>query len=1138
MLSFSRFALLTKSHVYDFLKTYDVSVPLRRASIIADFQKFKLPYAVAILIIPYLKYLCTTRIIALLGENLWRRSTIPYVKQLIKNMKQLGSGEMQDVWLELCFLNKYLTKVDRSSVYKDLSFESKAFLQTIIHKLYKTNTERFIDAYKEFSPEISTIERLRQLINSYYRRFTTAYTLSVAGLWLLALLWIQNLFNSYLYTIALSPLLFLSAYEFTNTILRRFVPARVTLSSNSRNYQATAHVAACIPFIVSQLQDLTRVKKEIQALRLANSSYPHVKYFVLVDFIDSFELDNAVYEQAQQIFKTICDELNAQYTQEEFFYFIRKSIYSERQQRYMGWERKRGKLVEFIKFLYHEETKSEILTNYSLDIPFKYIFTIDEGSEVSREIIQELLLRAENPANQPVIDEQTGSITQGFGVFQPKLSSKQDYNRTYFQKYFNRFEKYHTYTTSEDVTFSLWGDYYFQGKGLLNIEAYKTLCIDKFPDDVLLSHDLIEGNYLHVAYVDDCTIFESYPRGLTSYLQRVNRWMRGDINTILWLVPLLRKLSIDFGNNRVNMVTRFRILINILSIFKMPLILFAPLLLQTPFLGFFLAWMITQTTWFFELIREVINFMFKGHTFKFKLYLFRRRIDYWRIYEFFLIPFGAANAIHALLSSLNRLFITKKHTLTWVTSRRAEILAQDRPSRRFILMTGSMLLVIAFLNIVYGLFASLLVLASLVLSGFLSRQFTTKIPVETADQRYLRKIAKLTWNFFAKQVNKNTNYLPPDNITKEKVSGYTSITNIGFYFLSLICAHKLGIIKEVVFWRYFNKSFTTLTKLPMYRGHFYNWYNTKTLKVYPPHFLSSVDSGNFFGCMVCVRQYVAKLKKGTSYLYAIDKMLDEMKFEFFFNKYDQISIGYYTKKQLLSKENYDHFPSESRLAVYIAVARERVSHQAWGKMLRLFNANGALLSWGGTVFEYTLPHLFLKTYPLALNEYSFVHLLVENLRFGRSNGIPWGLSESLYLDEVTKTYEYKPIGISTLARDPLQIENRTAAPYATSLMLLIDVPRAVANFKALEELNMLTEYGFYEAVTFSKKRKATILKSHMSHHQGMLMSAVTNTLRPDFLVKLFNSYSTLGVVDYLLDEAVPDYPEITDERSRKFNFEE
>jgi cyclic beta-1,2-glucan synthetase len=148
------------------------------------------------------------------------------------------------------------------------------------------------------------------------------------------------------------------------------------------------------------------------------------------------------------------------------------------------------------------------------------------------------------------------------------------------------------------------------------------------------------------------------------------------------------------------------------------------------------------------------------------------------------------------------------------------------------------------------------------------------------------------------------------------------------------------------------------------------------------------------------------------------------------------------------------------------------------------------------------------------------------------------VSESLYVDELTKKYEYKPIGISTLSRDPLQIQRTTITPYATSLMCLIDSKKAIANLKALEALNSLTEYGFFESMTFSKASEHLEIDSFMSHHQGMIMASLTNVLMPDILVKLFNSYSTFETVDYLLDEDIPYYPEIINVKALKFSIDE
>jgi cyclic beta-1,2-glucan synthetase len=262
-----------------------------------------------------------------------------------------------------------------------------------------------------------------------------------------------------------------------------------------------------------------------------------------------------------------------------------------------------------------------------------------------------------------------------------------------------------------------------------------------------------------------------------------------------------------------------------------------------------------------------------------------------------------------------------------------------------------------------------------------------------------------------------------------------------------------------------------------------------------------------------------------------------MKFSVFFNKFDQLSIGYDVAKQKLSEDNYDHFASEARLAVYIAVATESLSETVWGNLLRPFNRDGALLSWGGTVFEYILPQIFLKTEEHSLASRSFVELLTKNLDFANKFHLPWGLSESLYVNVKTKAYEYKAIGISSLSRDPMQVQFTTVSPYATSLMSIVNLKKSIKNMKVLENLNMLTEYGFLEAITFSKDAEPLKIDSYMAHHQGMIIASLTNMLTNNMIVSLFNSYTTMETVEYLLDEDITEYPEITDEKLLKFSVE-
>ncbi len=1132
-------SLLEHNPVLTYLNRYPLNVLLRRSTLIADLKKFRLPSVVAVLIIPYLRFLVVLQIITILTQEQWTKATHSQVRILIKNLKFLSSGETNDIWLDFSYLNNYLIQVDKSDTYKNLSSKSQSSIQATIHKFYGIDTTKFLQAFKRFPKSMSLSEKIQYITQQLYKRYRLPYFLLFTALTTSCLLLIHYLFHSFLFTLLSLPLLLLSAYDMTNYFIQPFVPPRITLALNSKTTVPTTWVAATIPFIISSVRDIKKIGLELQQLKKANPHYTHVKYFALIDCADSLEFDEIKLTEMRAALESLCLLLNKDLPASQgnaYFYFLRKSRYSKKQQRYMGWERKRGKTVEFIKYLNNEVTDSTVYSNYTGDIPFKYLFTIDEGSHVSKDIIKELLLRAECLGNEPILNEQTNTVEQGYGIFQPSISSKQDFNKNLFQKTFNQFEKYHVYGVTEDVTFNIFGEYNYQGKGMIDIEMYRKVCVDRFPDDVLLSHDLIEGSYLRVAHVDECTIFESFPSGLNPYLQRSNRWMRGDMNTILWLLPLLTLFSVKLPHNSsINILAKFRILINLLNVVKAPLLVISPLFLGMPISGLFFNWLLSQFTWLFGLLKEIKYFLFQKQALAFKIQILSKKIDYWRLYEFLTIPLQATNALYAMIISFIRIFITHHNTLDWISSRNAEkgtkIISKDLGIKLFILIAS-----VSLIHLQYGIVLTIFSLIALGISYLLNKKYQTATKISATDAKYLQNIANLTWNFFDTYVTRQTHFLPPDNVTKGKPSKYTSITNIGFYFLSLVCAHKLGFITDKVFLRYFKRSFESLTKLPMYQGHFYNWYDVTTLKVAPPHFISSVDSGNFYGCMVCVRQYIKKLKIKDSHGREIDELLKNMKFTFFLNKFDQLSVGYYVKTKRRSRDNYDNFASEARLAVYIAIAMENVPESAWGNLLRPFNRNGTLLSWGGTVFEYTLPQLFLKTYRDSLGYKSFENLLASNLNFAHKFHLPWGLSESLYIDEITKTYEYKPIGIAELSRDPLQTQNTTIAPYATALMSLIDVKKVVANFVALENLNLLTEYGFVEAITFSKTAKPLMIDSHMSHHQGMLLAALTNVLTDNMFVTLFNSYATMETIDYILDERVPDYPDIADERAVKFSI--
>jgi cyclic beta-1,2-glucan synthetase len=320
--------------------------------------------------------------------------------------------------------------------------------------------------------------------------------------------------------------------------------------------------------------------------------------------------------------------------------------------------------------------------------------------------------------------------------------------------------------------------------------------------------------------------------------------------------------------------------------------------------------------------------------------------------------------------------------------------------------------------------------------------------------------------------------LPPDNyqeIPSPRLAHRTSPTNIGMGLLATLAAHDLGFIGTDELASRIDATLTTMEGLERYEGHLLNWYDTETLAPLPPAYVSTVDSGNLAGALMALAEGLRQAglcdlaRRAAAFA-------DGMSFRFLYEPQRQIlAIGYRLADAegpgRLDPSYYDLLASEARLASFIGIARGELPEKHWFHLGRLVTGIGGtptLLSWSGTLFEYLMPRLLIKSYPATLLDETCRMAVRRQMEYAAGRHVPWGISESAYnLVDRHDNYQYKAFGVPGLGLKRGLGDEIVVAPYATALAAMVDPRQATKNLRRLAAAGLTGRYGFYEAIDYT-----------------------------------------------------------------------
>ena len=900
-----------------------------------------------------------------------------------------------------------------------------------------------------------------------------------------------------------------------------------------------------IPTIVSSKEKIKTMFSTLETFYLMNKS--DNLYFTLLGDVKASDKEVEDYDkEISEYGEKISIELNKKYGKDLFYFVYRKRKWNDKENSYLGYERKRGALLQFNKILLKEMSDSEekkwfnvnTLHHHNLDI--KYVITLDSDTKLVLNTALNLIGAMAHPLNRPVLNKEGTKVISGYGIMQPRVSVDiEATNKSLYSQIFAGIGGFDTYSALiPDVYQDTFLEGSFVGKGIYDLKVFDQILDGVFPDNLILSHDLLEGNYLRCGYVSDIELVDDFPAKFLTDTSRHHRWARGDTQIISWLGNRVRNKKGDLIKNPINILGKFKILDNIVRIFYQPLLLVVLLLaVCCPkvnawwWVGFVVLAIAIPVIFFLKnkLIKEEShsktvyykNLVFGGRSLILKCYI-----------TLATIPFYTKLYLDAFFRTIYRLTVSHKNLLNWVTAEDAEkTLKSDLITyiKNFYFNIG-VSVVFIILGIIFKEVVAFIIALVFISAPFILYYVSLTIPDERVDLKEdededVKKLAYETWLYFKDNLRAEYFYLIPDNYQEnreEKLDMRTSPTAIGFSLVSIVSAYELEFIKKDEALELIEKVLDSVSKLEKWHGHLYNWYSIKTGKVINPRFVSTVDSGNFVSSLIVVREFLYKL--GDEKLVKLcDKLIRNTNFRKLYTKKHVFSIGYDDNEGKLSIYNYNKFASESRLTSYLAICLGDVSSKHWfslDKSLTTYKGRKGLISWSGTAFEYYMPLLFMKNYPNTLldESYKFSYLCQKDYVAGVSRKLPWGISESAYNElDNSLNYKYRAFATPYLKAKESSDNRIVLAPYA-SLMVMELFPRDVyKNILKFRELDMTGKYGLYEAYDYDNKG---VVEAFFAHHQGMILAGLTNYLKDGAIKNYFHHNVNIKTYDILLKEKV------------------
>ncbi|UCJ14783.1 cyclic beta 1-2 glucan synthetase [Pseudomonas sp. MM211] len=638
-----------------------------------------------------------------------------------------------------------------------------------------------------------------------------------------------------------------------------------------------ARTLVVVPTLIGSAQDVEELVEGIEVRFLANRD-ANLHFALLTDFMDApsevLDGDAALLLQASQAIEA----LNLKYPEPgapRFFLLHRPRRWNATERCWMGHERKRGKIAELNALLRgHGHERFSLIVGDIAALPsVNYVIALDTDTQLPRDVARQFLGAICHPLNQARFDPQQRRIVSGYAILQPRVGiSLPSIARSAYAQLFGSDAGVDPYTRAvSDVYQDLFGNGSFIGKGVYAVDAFEQALQGCFPDNRILSHDLIEGCYARSGLISDVQLYEEHPARYSADAKRRHRWIRGDWQLLPWLMPWTPKPGGGLENNRLTNLACWKIVDNLRRSLEpaafLCMLLWGWFASAEPLqwsLGVFLL-IIAQ-----PLISTLLELLHKAHDITLGQHLkvtFRGAAQHFSraLLTLVWLPFEAFSSLDAIGRTLWRMTISQRRLLQWNPSREVERSSRNDLPSLYRLMWVAPLLAIAVALLLVGKPVVLAIAAPFLLAWLLAPAIAYWLSRPTADmafapsleeQQFLRRLARKTWAFFDDHLGPADNWLPPDNIQERPTAvtaHRTSPTNMGMALLSHLAAYDFAYLSGGRLLARLDNALTSMSRLERHQRHFYNWYDTQTLQPLPPRYVSTVDSGNLAGLLLTLR---------------------------------------------------------------------------------------------------------------------------------------------------------------------------------------------------------------------------------------------------------------------------------------------
>lgn len=930
-----------------------------------------------------------------------------------------------------------------------------------------------------------------------------------------------------------------------------------------------------IPVIWSKPEEAEEMADRLELHYLASPD-PNMGFALLGDFTDASTEHEEADERITDAARRRIEALNRLYGNPDtgtgpFYLFQRVRKWNESEQVWMGWERKRGKLVEFVELLSgrNDTSCTCIVGDCSVITRYKYVITLDADTELPVGAAARMVATMHLPYNRARLNAGGTRVSEGYGVLQPRVGISYDsVSSSRLARLWSGNPGIDPYSFAmSDPYQDAFGQGIFTGKGIFDIAAFKQVLNDRIPENSVLSHDLLEGGFLRGGLLSDIEVIDGHPVTFQAYQQRLHRWVRGDWQLLCWIASRRHDRCGNLQPVDLSLLTRWQIIDNMRRSLVHPAVF---ILLTASMLISGAAGAVLMAAGLITLGLPLIRALLALRRFNRRPGLLLTAFLQ-SLVQLVSLPYQTVVMADAIARTLYRLAVSKRKLLEWTSS--AEV---DRRSRSASASAISGIWVGHALSVLFGAAALMFANGALRACGlaiavlWLLAPFAVRwlngaptIPYNGPSEiegRELEQLAAQMWAYYEDFAGESENWLPPDNVQLEPPNGIahrTSPTNIGLLLACTLAARDFCFIDTPGMLDRVERTIGTIEKMEKRFGHLYNWYDTQTLRPLPPLYVSTVDSGNFIAYLITLKQGILEWAKegsaksdGSKLLLRAEALAGRIESivagtdfrPLYDDRAELFTLGFHAALERRENILYDLLASEARQASFLAIAFGQVPVSHWFRLGRSMAKSGrhpTLLSWSGTMFEYLMPSLLMRTYRHSVWDATYRGAVKRQIEYAKQRGVPFGISESgYYAFDYQMNYQYRAFGVPGLGFQRGLENDLVLAPYAAIMALPIQLGDSLASLKRMEEMGARGKYGFYEAIDCTEQRMPEdksyiIVRSFMAHHIGMSLLTLSNLLLPRTMIDRFHSDKRVKAAELLLQERIPERPAIIKDAAKK-----